>query len=684
MRTAKPVWLPLIAVLGSLVVATGELRTQSIAAASRPAPETTLPNVVFVLVDDMMAREFELGFGRSVPGWTSALVTELYDQGTVFDNLFNSTPLCCPSRASYLTGQYSHNNGIWANNYDLTEPPGNGGWKRFWELGRDDDSLGKWMQDAGYETVLIGKFLNGYPDRPGRFLPEEHVPAGWHEWYGTFTNDAPFSYYEFRINENGTVVEYGVEEPAYLTDVERDHAVDFIDRIAPTGQPFFIYLSPFAPHGPTEAAERHKGSHAHVVVEPPPSFNEQDLSDKPQHIQDGAEPFVRYLGGGFRRKLDMSLALDELIQAVIDALRDNGVLDQTYVILTSDNGLLNGEHQIAGKSAPYEESIRVPLVARGPGIPTGVTRQHMLLNVDVAPTLLDLAGVPPPASVDGESLLGVLTGIVPIQDWRQGVLIELLTPIGPTPEPDPLSERLRPLGPESNQPVTIPPYGCYRSAGHIYCEYEPGDLELYDLIDDPYELESLHLTASSELIAALKEPLDALRNCAADDCRSAARLPAPNARPRVGFTVTCDSLECEFDGSDTVDLDGDISELSWDFGDGSGAIGESVTQHTFPEGADYTVTLTATDDDGETNSAAQLVATTSELCASEFELFDESEGTRVVYRASGSIVARDYTVVAPSGDVTFIAAEAVDLGAGFRVEAGARLQLITDPTAGCE
>ena len=277
--------------------------------------ERTQPNLVLVMVDDLRTVELDLGFGRSLAR-DSVLKDEIIDRGTTFTEFFNTTPLCCASRTSYLTGQYSHNHGIYGNNYNATG--GNGGWRRFWELGHEHNSLGGWMQDAGYRTVLIGKFLNQYPNLPGDFVPETYVPAGWDEWYAEFNNETfvppepEFSYSSFRMNENGTVVEY--LPPSYLTDVERDHAVDYVNRTAPSGDPFFMYLAPFAPHGPTEPAARHEGAHAAVEPPtPPPSFNEADLSDKPQHIQDGAVQWPNYFGTGGLRKLDMTLAIDELL-----------------------------------------------------------------------------------------------------------------------------------------------------------------------------------------------------------------------------------------------------------------------------------------------------------------------------------------------------------------------------------
>ena len=477
------------------------------------------PNIVLILVDDMRYDEMELGFNRSLPG-ASALETELIDKGTTFRNFFNTTPLCCPARASYLTGQYAHNHNVFANNGTLV-PGNNGGILRFFLDGRDEPSLGAWMQAAGYETVLVGKYLNGYPDRQGlkaMGVTEQYVPAGWDEWYATFlhdkTNFAPikFTYEHFRMNENGVVTTHG--PGAYLTDVEADHAVDYIDRRAGAG-PFFMMLNAFAPHGPVVPKPSLSGTHQAAGVEPatPPSCGEPDLSDKPQYIQaiDGLTNFGNCWGKGSQKRLDMTLSLDEMIGDVIAELEDEGVIDNTYIFFTSDNGLMRGEHQLSGKSVPHEESIRVPLLVRGPDVAAGITRPHLTLNIDLAPTILELTGGSPTTGsppIDGESLVGPMTGIVSSSSWRDAVLIEL-----------------RAEGQSPNQPFTVPAYFAVRTPEHLWVEYDGGDKELYDLAADPWQLTSIHITSPPPLRDDLKAFLRALDACAGAECATAARAP---------------------------------------------------------------------------------------------------------------------------------------------------------------
>ncbi|MEO1370811.1 MAG: sulfatase, partial [Acidobacteriota bacterium] len=335
-----------------------------------------------------------------------------------------------------LTGRYAHNHGVYGNNYNLAN--GNGGWRGFREQGNEPEHIGPWLQAAGYHTALIGKFLNGYPNIPGGFVAEEYIPMGWSEWYGSFTNDFPFSYFDFRLNENGVVTRY--DDGTYLTDRETELAVDFLTRAAALDEPFFLFLSPYAPHGPTEPAPRHDGLHraAGVTTFVPPSFNEFDMSDKPVYIQEDAVLRPTHFPNGALRKLDMTLALDEMIQAVIDTLAATGDLDNTYVFFVSDNGLLWGEHRLGGKAAPYEESIRIPMAVRGPTTPAGETFSHLVANIDLAPTLLELAGAPLPEAVDGESFVRAFEGGVGPAAWRDALQIELLTG-----------------NPNGNQPVAI-------------------------------------------------------------------------------------------------------------------------------------------------------------------------------------------------------------------------------------
>ena len=359
------------------------------------------PNVVVVMTDDQTVESL-----RVMPRVDSML----RDEGVEFTNNFASNPLCCPSRATYLTGQYPHNHGV------LRNVAPNGGYAAL----DGSSTLPVWLQRAGYATVHIGKYLNGY----GREDPAE-VPPGWDEWRGS-VDPTTYSMYGYTLNENGALTTYGdpdVEDPAaYQTDVYARKAVDVIERRAPDERPFFLSVAPLAPHGESDlgaddppdgepgprAAPRHEGAFAAEPLPQPPSFNEADLSDKPAEIQ--ALPPIgpnaaATIATRYRNRLETLLAVDDMVGAIVTALRRAGELDETVIVFTSDNGFLHGEHRIRqGKQHLYEESIRVPLIIRAPDLPEGATRTQPVANVDLAATILDYAEADGERAPDGRSL----------------------------------------------------------------------------------------------------------------------------------------------------------------------------------------------------------------------------------------------------------------------------------------
>ena len=218
----------------------------------------TQPNLILIVTDDQ-----DLDAMAYMPQLRSLLV----NQGLTFSNAFVTRSLCCPSRASILRGQYAHNHQIQSNHLP------DGGFEKFTELGLDTSTIATWLQAAGYRTVLIGKYLNGIRGS------STYVPPGWDEWYGAVTE----AYFNYKLNENGAIVAYGRDPEDYLTDVLSGKATDFIRR---TTAPFFIYLTPHAPHEPAIPAPRHVGAFAGWIAPRPPSFNEADVSDKPTWIRD--------------------------------------------------------------------------------------------------------------------------------------------------------------------------------------------------------------------------------------------------------------------------------------------------------------------------------------------------------------------------------------------------------------
>ena len=434
------------------------------------------PNVIFVLADDL-----DYASAQQMPNLRSLLVEE----GASFENTFTSMSLCCPSRATILTGQYAHTNGIKGNKLPQ------GGFEKFRDEGVEEDTIATRLQEEGYRTAYLGKYLNGY----GKEDPT-YVPPGWDEWYGKLDEQ---KLYDYSINENGEEVSYGSETGDFYTDVLSGQATDFVRRAAPEDQPFFAYVAPTAPHGPATPAERHEGAFAGEEAPRPPSFDEEDVSDKPSWRQDTerlSEEEISKIDAYHQKRLESMLAVDEMVGSLVGELEAAGELDNTYIAFTSDNGWLAGVHRIkTGKDRVYEESAHVPLFVRGPSVAAGSEVEELALNTDFASTFAELAGVEFGGS-DGRSLAPLLRGEEP-GSWRSSVLLEGFVGKG---------DRV---------------YGAVRTGTHKYVEYGNGETELYDLASDPYELENVYETADPALVEDLKARLEALRDCSGDGCREA-------------------------------------------------------------------------------------------------------------------------------------------------------------------
>ncbi|MFN8150670.1 MAG: sulfatase [Solirubrobacterales bacterium] len=443
------------------------------------------------------------------------------EAGATFPTNVTNWPLCCPSRATLQTGQYAHNHDVLGNS-----PPLGG-------FGNLDisNTLPVWLQGAGYYTAHIGKFLNGYESSP------VGVPPGWSEWHGSKTT---YRFYGYQLLEDGQVNTYGSidEDPdnpadpaSYSTDVYTEKAVDLINRRAPSGTPFFLSVAYLAPHaggpnsgrcaGTAKPAVRHAGAFATEPLPQPPDFNEADVSDKPASIA-GRDPLnanqIENATRNYRCRAESLLAIDESVGRIVDALRSAGELRNTLIIYTSDNGFFHGEHRIVtGKNRVYEEAVRVPLLMRGPGVPKGVSVRDLSINADLAPTIADAADAEPGLDEDGVSLLPFAAE--PQRAHGRELLIEQYSPDGEDGEP------------------TGTEYQAVRTSRYKYVANATGEIELYDLAADPYELTNLHGRPDyAEAEAALAQRLAALRACAGASCHSrpAMRLELPQPRKRHG------------------------------------------------------------------------------------------------------------------------------------------------------
>lgn len=459
------------------------------------------PNIVVIMTDD----QEDMGSTAYMPK-LRALIGE---QGLTFRNSFVDTPLCAPSRASFFTGQAAHNTGIKANS-----PLDDGGWEAF--KGREPNALPVWLKGAGYRTALLGKYLNRYGQQSqwGAWLawagslvnvelkgatignPRDWVPPGWDLWYA-FTGSRA-RYLDYDINENGTILSFGHRAGDYSTDVLKERAVRFI--LDQTGSdPFFMLVATKAVHaqGPRAIpARQYAHAFEDVRLQGGPAFNEKDKTHKgprtgPVHGESKAQ-----LTKAYRAELQALQSVDDLVEAVVNALEQSGKLDDTIIIYTSDNGFLFGEHRLVGKAAVYEESIRVPLLMRGPGIPKNEVRDALVNNLDVVATIVDLAGASPGVALDGRSLVPLFADAG--ASWRSALLIQ--SPVNRFQAP---SER----------------FTAVRTATRKYIKYDSGREKLYDLAVDPHELKSRTGRASyAHDLAALRIIHDKLKSCAGDEC----------------------------------------------------------------------------------------------------------------------------------------------------------------------
>lgn len=447
------------------------------------------PNIIVVLLDDA-----DVEITESMPRLRSLLI----DKGARFTSHVANTPLCGPARAVLLTGQYAHNNKVYYNNGP------EGGYTPWLAGGYDDRNIGPWLRAAGYRTGLFGKYMNDFP--LGR--EETFVPKGWDDFRGVMS-DREARNNRFTLNENGALKLYEAETGGYQTDLLGARLQDFIlASEARDDQPFFAFLSLSSPHVPIEPAARHREAFPGEKAPRKPSYDESDLSDKPERLREQATPLTPAIGreidATYRGMRQSMLAVEDVVESMFKTLAETSELSNTWVFLTSDNGWFRGEHRIpAEKYAPYEESIRVPLIVVGPGVPAGRTVTRPAGLVDLAPTLLELAGAPRAllSATDGRSLLPLLGAADPVKaSWRESILIEHFG---------------------GGAPFRVRSYSGIRSASDVYVEYANGEREYYDLLKDPHQMENAAPSLAPPHLERLKARVAALKNCKAASCRSA-------------------------------------------------------------------------------------------------------------------------------------------------------------------
>jgi arylsulfatase A-like enzyme len=390
------------------------------------APEDNRPNILIIVTDDQRYDTVE---------YMPETQARIFDEGATFTHGYITTPLCCPSRSSILTGMYAHNHGVFDNDMELNQPT-------FIET----------MQENGYYTGLVGKYLNSWKGEP---RPE-------YDYWVSYAKGET-RYYNPRLNVNGKWIRH---QDQYVTYALGDYAIDFIKKAEQKNLPFILLYTPNAPHQPSTPAREDRELFPDLPAHRPPSFNEDNIADKPAWLADQpllTQDEIKELDAFRRDQILTLVSLDRTIARVMDELEKQGEMDNTFILFLSDNGKFWGEHRITSKNGIYDEASHVPFAIRYPPmISNPYVDNHIVANIDIAPTCLELAGLPVPDNMDGMSLLPLFSGN---PEWRNGVLLEGWPGRGI--------------------------YTAVHTAGYVYSETTDDRSEFYDLTADPYQLENL-------------------------------------------------------------------------------------------------------------------------------------------------------------------------------------------------
>lgn len=532
MGAVRLLGLLLVALLLALVPALpaefwGPVRPSRPALGSGSAEEAGAPNIILIQTDD----QDHASFTRAVMPDAFRLIA---DHGTTFTNYIDSGPLCCPSRAVILTGQYGHNNGVMWN------IPG------YSDLLEKDNTLPVWLQQAGYTTAHIGKYLNLYTratQDPNAIAP------GWDEWDTLIEpprgpRAGPLSYYDYTLRRNGQAIDYGSAPNDYVTRVLNAQALRVIHQDLPDHRPLFMELDEMAPHGSVESDPRCQGSaipdpvDRSLFLDKPlktsPSFGEADVGDKPAYVRSTPQLTAGAVAEVRRKQncRDASLAaVDRGIQRIVGALSQEHELANTAIIYTSDNGFLLGEHRLVGKVSPYEEDLHVPFAIRVPAGfrgPDGAPRKlgSTVANIDVAPTILSLAGATPCNGsgdcrvLDGRSLLPAIQSDG--ADWPHDRAIPLELKASAAPPHTPCTYQ----GISTRRQVYVE-YQAVNTAPTTHPCTPDDEVEHYTLGTDPFELQN-RFPAPPGTTAAKAERTLQTRTADLSDCAGiAGRDPEP-------------------------------------------------------------------------------------------------------------------------------------------------------------
>ena len=489
-------------------------------------------------------------------------------RGMTFARYYVPYPLCCPSRVSLLTGRYAHSHGVKGN----VQP--NGGFFGFSFRAAMTHNLATWLDAAGYRTIHVGKFLNGYGDEP--YDEGKIVPPGWDAWHTVLKADTDHLFYGYKLNDNGQIDgpfgdpgdwetrEYGVRDDpgcplAPANGLPCYYETDALTSIAsqemlgtPAEQPFYLQLDYTAPHGDfrrpagPEPAPRHydwfKG--ARLPHDRSEGFDEGNVNDKPRFIRDAPHLTlndVHTYRVYWQKQLESLRSVDDGVKQIIDTLGALHRLRNTYVIFVSDNGFFFGEHRlIGGKFLSYEPATHLPFLIRGPGIQPNSTNGELTANIDIAPTVLELAGAEADKSIDGRSLVPFLHD--PSLRTRRPLLFESFVQTSDVEANGEISasgegDGGRPGGNGStgrarassagkaHASILAPPkdYEGIRLGPYKYIAWPDGEKELYDINRDPNELNNIVRVPNFFPVRnAMHRELRRLEDCVGRTCRQAA------------------------------------------------------------------------------------------------------------------------------------------------------------------
>ncbi len=525
--------IAVLALIASLAVA-GAQRAQAAPSTDTPAPvkakagpsAAARPSFVVIQTDDQTLDSLYSAFtplgGAPIPAMPNTLAL-IAGRGVTLSRYYIPYPLCCPSRVSLWTGRYAHNHNVRGN----VQPEGGASGFSFRQ--GFSHNVATWLQGAGYRTIHVGKHLNGYGDEP--FDNGTVVPPGWEAWHSVLKADTDHYFYGYRLNDNGAIDgpfgdsgswetrEYGEVDDfgcplaplnglpcLYQTDVLSRIASEELAGTAPE-RPFYLQLDYTAPHGDfrrpagPEPAPRHYDTFSGAALPHTRAqgVNEGNVADKPKFIREASYLSPTELHTYrvyYQKQLEALRAVDDGVKQVVDTLGSLGRLRSTYIIFTSDNGFFFGEHRLTGgKFLAYEASTHVPFLIRGPGIKAGGTTGELAANIDVTPTILELAGVAADKSVDGRSLVPYIKDTT--LRSRRPILFESFVETSDVVAHggDPAAVlRARPNKPAgATASIVAPPkdYQGIRLGPYKYIEWPNGEKEMYDITKDPYELNNI-------------------------------------------------------------------------------------------------------------------------------------------------------------------------------------------------